>query len=234
MLNVKEIKGKILLKSGMHIGGGQGGIKIGGVDSPVLRNPITDEPYIPGSSLKGKMRFLLEWDEGVARSNQGNIPKYNPQNNPNIPKLFGNMPDRNGPETDIPTMAIFRDAQVVGFITDFTKEKIDNAMITDKTEAIKTGISYYENKYEVNIDRISGTVNTKSGGPRQMERVVAGAVFEFEISVRYFDEDEETYKELLKRGLELLQQDSLGGSGSRGYGKIKIFDLKYGDEPWQI
>ena len=75
MLNIKTINGKMLLKSGMHIGSGQGGVKIGGVDSHVMRNPITDEPYIPGSSIKGKMRFLLEWDNGIAKSEGGDIPK---------------------------------------------------------------------------------------------------------------------------------------------------------------
>jgi len=87
---------------------------------------------------------------------------------------------------------------------------------------------------EVNIDRIKGTVNTKSGGPRQIERVVAGTVFEFEIAVRFFGEDQAKYLELLKRGLKLIQEDALGGSGSRGYGRIQFFDLKYGDQDWNI
>lgn len=235
MLNIKTISGKILLRSGLHIGSGQGGVKIGGVDNPVMRNPITDEPYIPGSSIKGKMRFLLEWDAGIAAANGGNIPKFDAEKNPYIPKLFGNMPDRNtSNETNLPTMATFRDAQLIGIIQDFMKEDITADLILDKLEARKKGFSFYENKYEVNIDRIKGTVNTRSGGPRQMERVVAGAVFDFEIGVRYFGEEEETYKNLVKRGLQLLQQDAVGGSSSRGYGRIKFFDLKYGDEIWQI
>ena len=235
MLEIKTITGKILLKSGLHIGSGQGGVKIGGVDSPVMRNPLTDEPYIPGSSLKGKMRFLLEWDMGIATSNQGNIPKYDSQQNPYIPKLFGNMPDRNSSsETNMPTMVTFRDAQMLGIIPDFTSDDLNSDMIINKLEARKKGLSFFERKYEVNIDRIKGTVNTRSGGPRQMERVVAGAVFEFEIGIRFYGENEETYKSLLKRGLELLQQDTLGGSGSRGYGRIRFFDLRYGDEDWQI
>jgi CRISPR-associated protein Csm3 len=235
MLDIITIRGKILLKSGLHIGSGQGGVKIGGVDSPVMRNPLTDDPYIPGSSLKGKMRFLLEWDKGIATTNEGNIPKYDSRKNPNIPKLFGNMPDRdNSNDTNIPTMVTFRDSQMIGIIPDFTREELNNTMIINKLDARKKGLPFYESKYEVNIDRIKGTVNTRSGGPRQRERVVAGAVFEFEIGLRLFGEDEETYKTLLKRGLELLQQDTLGGSGSRGYGRIRFFDLQYGDENWQI
>lgn len=233
MLNIKTISGKILLKSGLHIGSGQGGIKIGGVDSPVMRNPLTDEPYIPGSSLKGKMRFLLEWDKDVVNKNNGDIPKYDSVKNPVIPKFFGNMPDRNGEETGIPTMVVFRDAQAIGFITDFARDDIISNMILPKNEARKRGISFFESKYEVNIDRLKGTVSRK-GGPRQMERVVSGTVFEFEISVRYFNEDEEKYKELVKRGLQLIQQDALGGCGSRGYGRVKFFDLKYGDSNWDI
>jgi len=55
-----ELKGKIKLESGLHIGAGNDEIHIGGIDSPVIKNPLTNVPYIPGSSLKGKMRCLLE------------------------------------------------------------------------------------------------------------------------------------------------------------------------------
>ena len=57
--------GKIVIKcrmkvlTGMHIGGSSTFSAIGAVDSPVIRDSLTGEPMLPGSSLKGKMRTLL-------------------------------------------------------------------------------------------------------------------------------------------------------------------------------
>jgi CRISPR-associated protein Csm3 len=234
MMKIKTITGKIILKSGLHIGSGQGGVKIGGVDSPVMRHPILDEPYIPGSSLKGKMRFLLEWDMGVAGLGDGDIPAYDSQKNPLIPTLFGSMPMKNQETPPVPTMAIFRDAFLLGFVENFTQDAITADMMLSKEDALKQGKTFFENKYEVNIDRMQGTVNTRRGGPRQIERVVAGSVFGFEISLRYFEDSEETYKPLITRGLQLLMQDALGGSGSRGYGRIAFFDLTYDGAPLNL
>ena len=59
------LEGTIELLSGLHIGGGDAELKIGGIDSQVIKNPLTQLPYIPGSSLKGKIRSLLEWRAGV-------------------------------------------------------------------------------------------------------------------------------------------------------------------------
>src|SRR3954447_21809812 len=55
------ITGRIVLRSGLHIGAGKDTIEIGGIDNPVIKHPHTKDPYIPGSSLKGKLRFLFEW-----------------------------------------------------------------------------------------------------------------------------------------------------------------------------
>ena len=57
---IKSIKGKIVLKTGLHIGAGSDEIHIGGIDTPVVKDPLKGWPYIPGSSLKGKIRTLLE------------------------------------------------------------------------------------------------------------------------------------------------------------------------------
>lgn len=53
--------GIITLKTGLHIGGTNASLNIGGPDNFVVRNPIDNIPYIPGSSLKGKMRALVEF-----------------------------------------------------------------------------------------------------------------------------------------------------------------------------
>lgn len=56
-----RITATLELRSGLHIGAGKDAIEIGGLDLPVVKNPFTQEPFIPGSSIKGKLRSLLEW-----------------------------------------------------------------------------------------------------------------------------------------------------------------------------
>lgn len=53
-------RGKIETLSGLHIGGTEAGMEIGGVNSYIVRNPSDNKPYIPGSSIKGKMRSMLD------------------------------------------------------------------------------------------------------------------------------------------------------------------------------
>jgi CRISPR-associated protein Csm3 len=65
---ISEISGEIEIVTGLHIGAGDLEMRIGGVDNAVIRNPGTGEPYIPGSSLKGKIRSLLEWRSGAVQS----------------------------------------------------------------------------------------------------------------------------------------------------------------------
>ena len=68
------IKGEIELLTGTHIGGTNSAMGIGGPDSTVVRNPIDNKPYIPGSSLKGKMRAMVEIADGTIESvNMGQV-----------------------------------------------------------------------------------------------------------------------------------------------------------------
>lgn len=197
LIETKKVLGTITLETGLHIGGSKSSLDIGGLDSPVIKTP-QGVPYIPGSSLKGKIRSLLGIKEGSVDA------KFD---SPVLVKMFGTS--EKGMETI--SRLIFRDAvlDVADFKTNFT----DNDAILDT--------SFTEAKYENTIDRKSGT--TKKGGLRQIERVPAGAKFNFEIVVNLFDEDkEEVIIDKLKEGIELLQNNYLGGSGSRGYGKVKI------------
>ena len=57
------IKGDLIVKTGLHIGGDDSFSAIGAIDSPVIRNTATGLPIIPGSSLKGKIRSLLAKNE---------------------------------------------------------------------------------------------------------------------------------------------------------------------------
>jgi len=70
-MKIVKLTGTIELLSGLHIGGGDDTMKIGGIDNGVIKDVNTDKPYIPGSSLKGKMRSLLEWHIGVVGIGDG-------------------------------------------------------------------------------------------------------------------------------------------------------------------
>jgi len=217
------IKGKIKLLTGLHIGAGDNQIQIGGIDNPVVRDPVTKEPYIPGSSVKGKMRHLLELRYGFFNSDGGpsDIKSLNDQpdkNKVNILKLFGvsGAESEEAKEENItPTRLSFYDL------------KLKNADLLKKVSPLMT-----EDKAEVKVNRITGT----GENPRHTERVPAGAEFEFKLAVKVFDGDDEGgFCNLIKEGLKLIEADSLGGNGSRGYGKVKFVIEKIssvvGEEP---
>lgn len=197
-----KIEGNLILKTGLHIGAGNDEIKIGGIDNPVVRNPLTNEPYIPGSSLKGKVRTLLEWCEG--KITMDGKPWYVEQGADIITKLFGNGKNVDGYEGG-PTRVSFSDC----FLTKKSSMKLrEKGALT-------------ESKYEVSIDRRTGTVS--KAGPRQTERVPAGAEFGFTLTLRVFeDDDQDKLVEYLLKGLKLLSLDALGGHGSRGYGRVEF------------
>lgn len=207
------IKGKITALTGLHIGGNSIGMAIGGADKVVVRNPLTNEPYIPGSSLRGKMRSLLERARGDEKHNleeggfslkEGKLETQagiNPETL--LGKLFGVSADKNNGQ---PTRLMVRDAH----LTPASKEQLENAPNTD--------MPMTEVKTEVNIDRITSAAN-----PRQFERVPAGAEFNFELVLTLLEgDDEKQFLNLIREGLELVQHDSLGGHGSRGYGAVEF------------
>ncbi len=222
MLKTISIKGKILLKSGLHIGGSKDTMQIGGIDNPVIKNPISNQPYIPGSSLKGKIRFLLEHYYGLVTS--GNLPDIEARGNNRdwsynkIAAIFGHM-EHNKVNTK-PTRVIFADGNLLGAIEE------DGVLNTDLAKLKEKMLSdFVEAKTEVAIDRITGTA--KSGALRTIERVPAGVVFSLEVILKvYDDETDADYLDILLKGLKLLQNDALGGSGSRGSGRIEILDLE--------
>lgn len=256
MLNYIVIEGYIYAKTGIRIGGNKDTMQIGGIDSPVIKNPINNMPYIPGSSLKGKIRFLLEHKYECYYINEkndkssgkklltGEVSRINTKSklqdikwevNP-IAVMFGHINhDKIKANPSYPTRILFQDSNIVGVIldeNDLTEKAIDRDIQGLK---LKMGSDFSEAKMEVNIDRLTGTVNTASGGPRTLERVPAGTVFDFSVTLRSFRKKEfEEHKKLLLEGLKMLENDSLGGSGSRGYGRIKFFGLKIYDEHRKI
>jgi CRISPR-associated protein Csm3 len=196
-------KGKISLLTGMHIGGPKESIKIGGIDNPVIRNPITNMPYIPGSSLKGRFRMALELKyNDYTKEERGYGPSTDPDNQSMVCKLFGNGDTKKSEE---PTRLIFRDAN-----------------LSDGYEKYIEG----EEKIEVKMDRkkLAGF----KGGNRIQERIAAGAKFDFEIMIRVFEgDDEEKFKARLNEAMKIVEHEFLGGSGSRGYGQVKFEDIIY-------
>ncbi len=208
LVEVKRIRGKIKILTGLHIGAGSDEIRIGGMDNPVVKNPVTGEPYIPGSSLKGKARALLEWYLG--KVNEKGVPWDEPDDEKGeaICRIFGVSGSADYDKG--PSRAIFRDSEL-------TEES--------KRFLLERG-GFTEEKTEVSIDRIRGTAG--GGGPRKTERVPAGAEFNFEVLYKILDfegdggkKDRDNLKYLLT-ALKLIELDALGGCGSRGYGKIKF------------
>ena len=194
---VKKIiyTGTITLKTGLHIGGTNAALNIGGPDKFVVRNPINNVPYIPGSSLKGKMRALVEIAKGcISDGKASNDPKSLSG------ELFGVA---TGNSDNRPSRLIVRDAEL-----DLSKpEMFDN-----------TDLPYTESKTEGAIDRITAKAN-----PRTFERVPAGAQFKLNMVLNIFEgENEQRLKETLQLAIRLLQDDYLGGHGSRGYGQVEI------------
>ncbi len=191
--------GQIVLKTGLHIGGTNTALNIGGPDSFVVRNPLTNIPYIPGSSLKGKMRMLIELRDGTI-TQRGEVT-----NNPdtNAGALFGTSGDNNSSH---PSRIIVRDAELD---------------LSDPHQFDNTDLPYTESKTEVAINRITAKAN-----PRTIERIPAGALFNFNMVLNVFDTDNESQlKKTISDAMALLEDDYLGGNGSRGYGQIEFSNV---------
>ena len=216
----KPLLGKILFTgtievvTGLHIGASKDSLAIGSVDSPVIRDPISRRPYIPGSSTKGKLRSLLERAKGLPYDRRGGGEIYRHEcTNPTCPvcRLYGSTGGNEG--RNMPARLSVRDS----FLTEPSVQEL---------EKIDTGLQYTEWKFENGLDRITAAAN-----PRQLERVPAGAQFNFEIVYDVETSDKEVKEDMdsLLSSLSLLEDDALGGHGSRGYGKIRFcFDKMKG------
>ncbi len=212
---ITTITATLELVSGLRIGAGDSEMRIGGVDNTVMRHPHTQAPYIPGSSLKGKMRSLLEWRSGAVKeeplgwkdlqsSTEGTKAEIK-----RILQLFGISGDAKLGKEMLelgPSRLSFWDCNLQEDWLQGIRE--NNQMLT-------------EVKSENRINRISGVAEH----PRQTERVPAGARFDFRLSVKRLAGDGKELLDTVLQGLKLLEMDSIGGSGSRGYGKVKFVGL---------
>lgn len=221
------VKFQLELVTGMRIGSTDSGIAIGAIDSPVIRNPINGQPYIPGSSLKGKLRCALERVTGnyTADGKQGADKSF--KDTPTA-RLFGIAPDTNSKdelkERLAPTRLIVRDA----FLDDESVKKLESPHIERYLDS-----PYTEVKTEIGVDRLTG--GPQKGNLRSVERVPSGVKFNCEVVLSIWNtDDKDEYIRLICAGLTLLETEYLGGSGSRGYGQVKVIpkeaiSLKFSD-----
>ena len=204
-MKIEKLTGTIELLSGLHIGGGDDTMKIGGIDNGVIKNVNTDKPYIPGSSLKGKMRSLLEWHIGVVGIGDGNPFNSKLLNN----AIFNDTQVKNRAET---LLKLFGDKEGAFGIT---RINVGDCHLNDESK----GKVLSEAKYENVINRQKGTAEH----PRQTERVPAGVKFNFDIRIKVLEDDnKDELISMVKEGFKLIESDYLGGSGSRGYGRVKF------------
>ena len=214
-----KIEVKLKVKTGLHIGGGAENYEIGGVDRPFIKtrrfyenNECKEEPYIPGSSLKGKLRSLLECAKKAEENYTGDEEEGKPHQCDRefceICNLFGR-----------PSY----------------KKKDENKEVNGKQSALRVSDLFLEEEYKNNLEneeiyeyKTENTINRITGAainPRTTERVVPGVVFKGELKLllhRYDDEEQKKLKNALWEALKLLEEDYLGSDGSRGYGYVEI------------
>lgn len=191
------ISGKLKVLTGLHIGGGNETIKIGGTDNPVAMtimkrgDKLIEIPYIPGSSIKGKLRKLLSSYE----------PTANNEYRKTLIEMFGPEPKDN--KTSIISRLVFRDC----FPTKETMELFEKNANGDLTEVKAENV--------INQELVAT--------PRFIERIKPFTEFDFECILSIYENDnEELYRKTIEEGFKLLSQSYLGGSGTRGYGKVII------------
>lgn len=227
------IQGHIRCVTGLHIGGTDTGIEIGGLDNAVIRDQVNNRPYIPGSSLKGKLRMMLEWSLGLIaphskhKSDTGTpsfaayeclelkTPREEAENPTrwdyaySVGRLFGAATDEEAARAQAgPTRLTVRDA--------FLNE--DSALALERVLGAGT---FTEIKTENTLDRVTSAAN-----PRPMERVPAGAVFDFTLIVDVYQEADRALLKDLFGVLALLEDSGLGGNVSRGHGQVAIEGLQ--------
>ena len=245
------LRGKIECLTGLHIGGSKEKLQIGGIDSIVIRNPKDQYPYIPGSSLKGKLRHLLEYLTGgvnhpihrdgdpkkLSREELDQLNLGNVSRKAEIARVFGvGVDDREKHE----------ELKNIGLPRLIVRDAYPDEPTTKMWNDLGSDANFTEYKAENTIDRLTSAAN-----PRFIERVVEGSVFDFEIIYTAYAEDNTSEEKetinndikLLLAGLRLLEGSALGKSGSRGYGRIRFWidnpiwvlkaDYEAGTGKWQ-
>jgi len=219
------LEGELVCRTGLHIGAGKGSLEIGGADNPVIKDSF-GRPYVPGSSLRGRLRSLLEQTRGAAvpselvylSKRKGQEVRIHQSNRPDdeICLLFGRTAGRmekvSGDTLEStqasPSRLAVCDAPLdPESITPSMRENLDDELTEVKSENA--------------IDRITSQAN-----PRTLERVPAGARFHVRFVMDVLCEEDKALAALLAEGLKLLEDDSLGGGGSRGSGRVGFAKMR--------
>lgn len=200
----------IKLLSWLHIGWSDWWLKIGWIDSSVIKNPLTQEPYIPWSSIKWKMRASLEmihWDYNE-KNNWDFWPSEEIENNSNIAKSFGIATWKE----KISSRLIFSDFEMTQEYKEIFKKN--------------GSVDFYEAKSENSVPRFLKW----NAMPRQIERVPSWVEFEWTISLIpiewIYSISKEELEKVLDEWLKYLNIFWLGWWVSRGNWKIKIIENK--------
>lgn len=266
----RELLGKVIITStlnvetGLHIGGGGETLNIGGIDKPVIRDPLTQRPYLPGSSIKGKMRATLErllrkplnrgggsgtfryesddLVDGYSEVGTEQFVPYVGARTCQLSRVFGST----GGSSCWIEESLAKSEGLINDSDKLEKKTIENRShvkvkgrnsparlivrdshldkaSAEKLEQIDTGLYMTEWKFENGIDRITAAAN-----PRQLERVPAGSAFKFEM-VYTVEDEAQAVQDLqnLAIALAILEDDALGGHGSRGYGKVRFETFEF-------
>jgi len=219
------LEGEIQCQTGLHIGAGKGSLEIGGADNPVVKDAF-GIPYIPGSSLRGRLRSLLEQTMGLALPSElvylskrkGQEVRIHQSDRPDdeVCVLFGRNPGRvekvGGEALEAATatparLTVYDAPLVVDSITPQMRENLDDELTEVKSENA--------------VDRITSQAN-----PRTLERVPAGARFRFRMVLDVLCQEDKPLLARVVEALRLLEDDALGGGGSRGSGRIAFSGLK--------
>jgi CRISPR-associated protein Csm3 len=218
------LEGEIHCKTGLHIGAGKGSLEIGGADNPVVKDAF-GIPYIPGSSLRGRLRSLLEQTLGLAvpheliylSKRKGQEVRIHQSDRPDddICLLFGRNPGRvekvsgeaiEGAAATPARLTVYDAPLLVDSITPQMRENLDDELTEVKSENA--------------VDRITSQAN-----PRTLERVPAGARFHFRMVLDVLCAEDRPLLARVAEALRLLEDDALGGGGSRGSGRISLSAL---------
>lgn len=187
------ITGEIVCKTGLHIGGTKEELEIGGLDNPVIKDPRTGKPVIPGSSLKGKLRALLEI-------------KYNKYSNDGSPHKCK--------EKDCWLCSVFGSSEEI-------EERGPTRLI------VRDSICREDVEYEMKTENVINRLTGKAQHPRTFERVPAETKFNFEMIYSIYNEKDYENLRYVFEGMKLLEDNYLGGSGSRGYGKVVFKNIGF-------
>lgn len=218
------IEADLTCETGLHIGAGKGSLEIGGADNPVVKDAF-GRPYVPGSSLRGKLRSLLEQAAGLNPATmvylsrrRGQEVRIHQTDKPNdeICLLFGRNPQR--------SERVAGDTQDGGVATPARLSVFDAPLDPDSiTAQMRENLDdeLTEVKSENAVDRI-----TSQGSPRTLERVPAGARFKVRLVLDILCDEDKDLVAKVAEGLRMLEDDSLGGGGSRGNGRVKFSSVK--------